>query len=98
MLQAIGLSDRQLTKMLAGEGMVFTAGTLIASMTLGNIFGYLIFLWGKESGFMSVTQYHYPVWESLLLAVVLIAGQLLVTWAIGKRMRRESLIDRIRNE
>ena len=78
--------------------MVFTAGTLLASLTLGNIFGYLIFLWGKESHFMSVTQYHYPVWESLLLAVVLIAGQLLVTWAIGKRMRRESLIDRIRNE
>lgn len=98
MLQAIGLSDRQLTKMLAGEGMVFTAGTLLASLTLGNIFGYLIFLWGKESHFMSVTQYHYPVWESLLLAAVLIAGQLLVTWAIGKRMRRESLIDRIRNE
>lgn len=98
MLQAIGLSDRQLTKMLAGEGMVFTAGTLIASLTLGNIFGYLIFLWGKESHFMSVSQYHYPVWESLLLAVALIAGQLLVTWAIGKRMRRESLIDRIRNE
>lgn len=98
MLQAIGLSDRQLGKMLAGEGMVFTAGTLIASLTLGNIFGYLIFLWGKESHFMSVTKYHYPVWESLLLASALIAGQLLVTWAIKKRMRRESLIERIRNE
>ena len=35
---------------------------------------------------------------ALLLAAVLIVGQLLVTWAIGKRMRRESLIDRIRNE
>lgn len=98
MLQAIGLSDRQLTKMLAGEGLVFTAGTLIASLTLGNVLGYLIFLWGKASGFMSVTQYHYPVWESLLLAAVLVVGQLLVTWTIGKRMRRESLIDRIRNE
>lgn len=98
MLQAIGLSDRQLTRMLAGEGMVFTAGTLVASLTLGNVLGYLIFLWGRDSGFMSVTQYHYPLWESLLLAAVLIVGQLLVTWAIGKRMRRESLIDRIRNE
>ena len=97
MLQAIGLSDRQLTRMLAGEGMVFTAGTLVASLTLGNVLGYLIFLWGRDSGFMSVTQYHYPLWESLL-AAVLIVGQLLVTWAIGKRMRRESLIDRIRNE
>ena len=98
MLQAIGLSDRQMTRMLSGEGLVFTAGTLAASLTLGNIFGYLIFLWGRDSGFMSVTEYHYPVWESLLLALVLVAGQLLVTWVIGRRMRRESLIDRIRNE
>ena len=62
MLQAIGLSDRQLTRMLAGEGLVFTAGTLAAALTLGNLLGYLIFLWGKESHFMSVTEYHYPVW------------------------------------
>ena len=34
----------------------------------------------------------------VLLALVLVAGQLLVTWVIGRRMRRESLIDRIRNE
>lgn len=98
MLQAIGLSDRQMSRMLSGEGLVFTAGTLAASLTIGNIFGYMIFLWGRDSGFMSVTEYHYPVWESVILAVVLIAGQLLVTWATGKRMRRESIIDRIRNE
>ena len=97
MLQAIGLSDRQLTRMLAGEGMVFTAGTLLASMTLGNIFGYLIFLWGKNSHFMSVTEYHYPVWETVALAVLLIVGQMAITFFIGRRMRKESLIDRIRN-
>ena len=98
MLQAIGLSDRQLTRMLAGEGLVFTAGTLAAALTLGNLLGYLIFLWGKESHFMSVTEYHYPVWESLLLTLILAAGQLIVTWAVGKHMRRESLIERIRND
>ena len=98
MLQAIGLSDRQLTRMLAGEGLVFTAGTLAAALTLGNLLGYLIFLWGKESHFMSVTEYHYPVWESLLLTLILAVGQLIVTWAVGKHMRRESLIERIRND
>lgn len=98
MLQAIGLSDRQLTRMLAGEGLVFTAGTLAAALTLGNLLGYLIFLRGKESHFMSVTEYHYPVWESLLLTLILAAGQLIVTWAVGKHMRRESLIERIRND
>lgn len=32
-LQAIGLSGRQLVNMLAGEGLVFTLGTLLISLT-----------------------------------------------------------------
>ena len=96
-LQAIGLSDRQLTKMLAGEGMVFTAGTLISSVTIGNIFGYLAFLWAKEEHFMSLSRYHYPLAETIALAFALILGQLLLTNFIGKRVRRQSLIDRIRS-
>lgn len=96
MLQAIGLTNRQLTKMLAGEGVVFMIGTLIASMTLGNLFGYLVFLWGKSTGFMSVTEYHYPVWETLALVLVLIVGQLAITLFISRRTGKESLIERIR--
>lgn len=96
-LQAIGLSDRQLTRMLAGEGLVFTAGTLLASVTLGNLFGYLVFLWAKSLHFMSVSSYHYPVWETAALAVILILGQLLITYVSNRRVRRESLIDRIRS-
>lgn len=96
MLQAIGLTNRQLTKMLAGEGVVFMIGTLIASMTLGNLFGYLVFLWGKSTGFMSVTEYHYPVWETLALVLVLVIGQLAITLFISRKTSKESLIDRIR--
>ena len=96
-LQAIGLSNKQLTKMLAGEGMVFIAGTLLASVTLGNILGYLIFLWAKNSHFMSVSAYHYPFMETIILASVLVIGQLLITYFINKCVNKESLIDRIRN-
>lgn len=96
-LQAIGLSDKQLTKMLAGEGMVFVAGTLAASLTLGNLFGYLAFAWAKENAFMSLKVYHYPLVETFLLTVVLIAGQLGITCFIAKRIHKESLIDRIRS-
>ena len=96
-LQAIGLSNKQLTKMLAGEGMVIIAGTLLASVTLGNILGYLIFLWAKNSHFMSVSAYHYPLMETIALASVLVIGQLLITYFINKCVNKESLIDRIRN-
>ena len=97
MLQAIGLTGKQMTKMLAGEGLVFTIGTLIASLSLGNLFGYLVYLWAEKTGFMSVTAYHYPAWETLGLVIFLIAGQMAITLLIGKRLKRESVIERIRS-
>lgn len=97
-LQAIGLSDRQLVNMLAGEGLVFTTGTLLISLTLGNLAGYLLFRWAKDSHFMSVSRYHYPLWESIGLAVVLLGGQLLINRFMRKNVEKESLIDRIRND
>ncbi|MDE7017338.1 MAG: ABC transporter permease [Lachnospiraceae bacterium] len=96
-LQAIGLSDRQLRKMLAGEGMVFIFGTLLATVTVGNISGYFMFIWAKENQFMSLSAYHYPLIETLLFSFILIAGQLGITYFISKQIHKESLIDRIRN-
>lgn len=96
-LQAVGLSDGQLRKMLAGEGLFFTAGTLFISVTVGNLFGYLVFLWAKNHRMLGVWTYHYPLRETIGLAAFLIAGQLLITGIMNRRMHRESLIDRIRS-
>lgn len=96
-LQAVGLSNRQLTIMLSGEGMVVTAGTLIASVTLGNLFGYLVFLYAKANHFMSVSAYHYPFIETITLALVLLLGQIFITQFISRCVNKESLIDRIRS-
>ncbi|MDE5939012.1 MAG: ABC transporter permease [Lachnospiraceae bacterium] len=97
-LQALGLSNRQLVRMLAGEGLVFTAGTLLISLTLGNFFGWLLYLWAKQEHFMSISRYHYPLWETITLALVLLIGQTVITLFINKKVEKESLIDRIRNE
>lgn len=96
-LQAIGLSDRQLKKMLSLEGLFFTAGTLFLSVTLGNLFGYLIYLYAKKNHFAAISAYHYPVWETVGLAALLIVGQLVITGVMSRRVHRESLIDRIRS-
>lgn len=97
-LQAIGLSDRQLAKMLAGEGLVFTVGTLFASVSIGNLFGYVLFLWAKDSRLLGLSMYHYPLAETFLLVFVLTFGQLGITGFISRRIHKESLIERIRSE
>ena len=97
MLQAVGLSERQLVRMLSGEGLFFTAGTLVLAFTVGNVLGYRIFLWAKANEFMSVSAYHYPLLETLLLCIALVIGQLLIVAFVKKRVGKESLIDRIRS-
>lgn len=97
-LQALGMSDRQLIKMLRKEGMVFTLGTLVSALVVGNLLGYLLFLYGKNSGFMSITMYHYPLWETIFLALALCIGQLFITYFISKRIHKESLIERMRTQ
>lgn len=96
-LQAIGLSDRQLKRMLSLEGLFFTAGTLLISVTFGNLFGYLIYLFAKKQHFSAISAYHYPVWETLGLAALLTIGQLAITAVLNRRLHAESLIDRIRS-
>ena len=97
MLQAVGLSDKQLVRMLSGEGLFFTAGTLLLAFTVGNALGYWLFSWAKENQFTGISEYHYPMLETLLLCIALILGQLLIVFFVKKRVGKESLIDRIRS-
>ena len=97
MLQAVGLSDRQLVRMLSGEGFFFTAGTLILAFTVGNALGYLLFKQAKEIQTIGISDYHYPLLETLLLCIALIIGQLLIVFFVRKRIGKESMIDRIRS-
>ena len=96
MMQAIGMSDKQLIKMLRNEGMFYTIGTLLLSITIGSILGYLVFLWAKDDGMFSIREYYYPGKAVLILVAVLIFVQFVLTLMIGKSIRKQSLIDRIR--
>lgn len=96
MLQAIGLSDRQLLKMLQMEGLYYTAGTVILSLIFGNLAGYAAFLYGKNNGMFAIKTYHYPMIPTVILIVVILTAQLLLTAILSKNLKKESLIDRIR--
>lgn len=95
-MQAIGLSERQLVRMLQMEGAFYTAGTLILSLGLGNLLGYLTFLYAKKDGLLGIISYHYPAVQTIVLIAVVLVIQLLLTYLIMKNFRRQSMIERIR--
>lgn len=72
MLQAVGMSDVQLLKMLQLEGLFYTAGTLIVAVGGGSVAGYPVFLWAREHGMFSIRNYHYPLGATLIMVALLV--------------------------
>lgn len=96
MLQAIGMTGAQLSRMLRMEGMFYTLGTLLISIGAGSALGYPVFLWMKKEHWFSVSDYHYPVSAAVVIILVMVAVQLLLTAVLSRSVKKESLIDRIR--
>lgn len=92
MMQAIGMSDRQLMKMLQLEGIFYTVGTLIISIGVGSLAGYPLFLYAKRTGMFDISTYHYPV-----TAAIIIFNIVCDTDVIGNihcKVSKERFIDR----
>ena len=94
-LQAIGLSDKQLVKMLQIEGLFYTVGTLLITLTLGNILGYIAVIIFRNTG-ASYAIYDYPFTQTIIMIVAITLVQILITYMITNNFKKDSLVDRIR--
>ena len=95
-MQAIGLSEKQMVRMLQMEGIFYTAGTLVLSLGGGSVLGYLTFLYAKKDRMFGILSYHYPLNQTIALIAVVLIIQLLLTYLIMKNFRKQSMIERIR--
>lgn len=95
-LQAIGMTNRQLNRSLRLEGMIFTFGTAAVSLLAGIPLGYGAFRYCKIHGFVGLSVYHFPVREVALLLGGLMALQLVLSFVLSRNLKKESLVERIR--
>ncbi len=96
MMQALGMTQRQLVKMLVMEGLFYTAGTLILSVGGGSLLGYPVYLKVRELGGFNIRTYHYPFAAAVAVSLILLAIQLLLAVGLGRFVKKDSLIERIR--
>lgn len=96
MLQAIGMTDRQLRIMLIEEGLFYTLGTLLITIGAGSVLGYLLYALAKKEYILGIRDYSYPIRMVCIIAAVLTFIQVFLAFALSKSVRKESLIDRIR--
>ncbi|MBS6506627.1 MAG: FtsX-like permease family protein [Paraclostridium bifermentans] len=95
MLQAIGLTDKQLIKMLNIEAMFYTGTMLLSSLTLGSGLGYIAVYVFRKTG-ASYASYSFPIMPILTMVLCIVIAQLTLTYIISKNFNKESLIDRVR--
>ena len=95
-MQAVGMSDGQLQIMLQLEGLFYTIGTLLIAVGGGSIAGYPVFLWAKDHGMFNIRNYHYPLEATFIMIALLVVVQVIMIFAVGKSVKKDSLIDRIR--
>lgn len=95
MLQAIGLTNKQLVKMLNSEAVSYTSGMMIGSILFGGILGYIAVMVLKKTG-LSYATYSLPIVPILLMVICIFIAQFITTYLIGRSFNKESLIDRVR--
>ncbi len=94
-LQAVGMTNRQLNWMMQLEGIFFSAGTAAVSLLIGSPLGYVLFSYAKEKHFYGLNEYHFPLKEISLMILAIVLLQASLSFLLSRNLRKESLVERI---
>lgn len=94
-LQAVGMTNRQLNWMMQMEGIFFSAGTAAISLIVGIPLGYALFCYARELHFYGLNEYHIPVMEIGLMILAIVLLQASLSFLLSRNLRKESLVERI---
>lgn len=94
-MQAIGMSNKQMKKMLQLESLFYAGGIILMSAGIGSILGYLVYRYAEANALMQIQNYYYPFVQVGLLILVTVVVQLLLTVATTTIVNKEPVIKRI---
>ncbi|MDE6035207.1 MAG: FtsX-like permease family protein [Ruminococcus sp.] len=94
-LESIGMSRRQIRKMLLGESILLTGVTLALTLTVGTLFGYILSKVLYNNGAFYMT-FRFPTLFTLAYATVLISVPLIISSVFMNSFSKETLTERLR--
>lgn len=95
-LQAVGMTKRQLNMCLQIQGLIFTVGTVCASLIIGLPLGYIFYVYAKNNGYFGINIYNIPVIPIVVMVVTVAALQAVLSFVLSRNLKKESLVERIR--
>lgn len=93
-MQALGMTNRQMNRMLRNEGMILTIGSILVSLLVGMPAGYALFCYGRAHNYFGLDIYHIPLAE--ILVMVLSVLQISLSYILSRNVKKESVVERIR--
>jgi len=95
-LQSIGLSNKQLYKMLKMECLYYVFGTMAITFVFGTAAGYILCQIFNQVGVFGKLHYTFPFLQVLLFFAVLVVIALIYSTLAIRYCHKQSLVDRIK--
>lgn len=96
MMEAIGMTKRQLTKMVMAEGLYYAALTIVFSFVAGSLFSLTAVR--TLSGGMWFMQYKFMITPMLVVFPILLIMGGLVPYLAFRFGRRETVVEELQKE
>ncbi len=94
MIQSVGMTKRQLRRMLIDEGLYYAVSTLAASYVLGTL-GVAIGIRAMVSGDWTAT-FHFTLMPLLICTPILIIFAILIPYICFRNLEKQSIVERLR--
>lgn len=93
-LESIGMSRKQIRKMLISEGLCYAGITLILVLSIGNLIAYSIFKLFQQQ--VSFAVFTYPLIPAAIIALVILAVCLITPEKMYCALNKETIVNRLR--
>ena len=95
-LQAVGMTNKQLNLCLQLQGLIFTVGTICVALVVGLPLGYALFAYAKHNGIFGINIYHVPIVPIFIMIFLVGLLQIVLSCVLSSNLKKETLVERIR--
>lgn len=93
-LCSIGMSNKQLSEMIIGEGVILAVKNIIITLAAGTAAGYILICLAGKAG-INYLHWHFPLWYLIGYSMFVIIIPVIISWVIIKILEQKSLVERL---
>lgn len=98
LLQAVGMTNQQLRKMLYREGMSISVKSAILATFFGVTVGVLLCYLANKVLALKFILFEFNIFPILLFSILLVGLQICISYGVSRSIEKDTLVERLRTE